>query len=97
MLSLPATAITAFYSSFAWLDRRVFWLAARELASSIVFFAVLFIFIGHLHLLAVGIASLVSSGLQGIFFLPIAIRRYRQTSDFDAVELTAEPPSPATP
>jgi O-antigen/teichoic acid export membrane protein len=97
MLSLPATAITAFYSSFAWIDRRVFWLAVRELASSVVFFAVLFTFIGHLHLLAVGIASLVSSGIQGVFFLPISIRRYRQTTNFEIDEHEAGPTATANP
>lgn len=97
MLSLPATAITAFYSSFAWLDRRVFWLAARELASSIVFFAVLFIFIGHLHLLAVGIASLISSGLQGLFFLPVSIRRYRLTTNFEIDDRDGGPATTAAP
>jgi hypothetical protein len=31
MLSIPATAVTAFYSSFAWLDRRVWWLRSARL------------------------------------------------------------------
>ena len=77
MLSIPATAVTAFYSAFAWLDRRVWWLAIREVVSSAVYFAVLFSLIGHLGILATGIGSLVSSGLQGAFFLPISIKRYR--------------------
>lgn len=91
MLSLPATAITAFYTSFAWIDRRVFWLAAREFVSAIVYFSVLFTFIGRYHLLAIGIASLVSSGLQGLFFLPISIRRYRQTRNYEINESGDDP------
>ena len=80
ILSLPGMAVTTFYSSFAWLDKNVWWLAIRELASAVVYFTVLFIFIGHFGILAIGIASVTSSGLQGLFFLPISIRRYRMTA-----------------
>ena len=43
------------------------------------FFTLLFTFIGHFGILAAGMASLTTSIFQLIFFLPIAIRRYRQT------------------
>jgi O-antigen/teichoic acid export membrane protein len=86
LLALPCSAVTIFYSSFAWLDKHVWWMTLRELVSAIIFFSVLFAFIGHFGILAIGIASLVSSGLQGIFFLPISIRRYRMTTN-------TEPPS----
>jgi hypothetical protein len=79
ILSLPGMAITSFYSTFAWLDKNVWWLAIRELVSAGVYFSVLFIFIGHFGIFAIGIASVTSSGLQGLFFLPISIRRYRMT------------------
>jgi O-antigen/teichoic acid export membrane protein len=80
LLSLPGTAISFFYSAFAWLDRRVWRLAVRDLVSAVIYFSILLALIGHFGILAVGIASLVTSGLQGIFFLPISIRRYRATA-----------------
>jgi len=52
-----------------------------KMVSSAIFFAVLFIFIGHFGILSIGIASLVSSGLQGIFLLPMSIRGYRMTAN----------------
>lgn len=90
LLSLPLSAVSIFYSAFAWLDRRVWWLAARDVISVAVFFGVLFCLISHHGILAIGIASLVTSALQGIFFLPISIRRYRMTSN-DESSLRHEP------
>ena len=77
LLSLPGTAVTAFDYSMAWIDKRIWWLSIRELISSAIYFTVLLALIGHLGIEAAGVASLVSTGLQGIFFLPISIRRYR--------------------
>ena len=77
LLSLPGTAITAFYSSFAWIDKRVWILTIRELVATLVLFVLIFVLIGHFGILAIGIASIIESGLQGILFLPILIRRYR--------------------
>jgi O-antigen/teichoic acid export membrane protein len=90
LLSLPMSAVSIFYSAFAWLDRRVWWLALRDVISVAVFFGVLFSLIGHHGILAIGVASLVTSALQGIFFLPISIRRYRLTSN-DESSLRQEP------
>ncbi len=81
LLSLPLSAVSIFYSAFAWLDRRVWWMTIREFVSAGIYFAVLFSLIGKFGILSIGIASIVSSGLQGIFFLPSSIRRYRQTSN----------------
>jgi hypothetical protein len=77
LLSLPAVAVTSFYAMFAWLDKRVWWFAIREVASAIIFFGVLLALLGHFGILAIGIASLIESGVQGFFFLPILIKRYR--------------------
>jgi O-antigen/teichoic acid export membrane protein len=77
LLGLPGTAVTAFYSSFAWIDRRVWILTVRELVATIVFFVLIFALIGHFGIVAIGIASIIESGVQGILFLPILIRRYR--------------------
>jgi O-antigen/teichoic acid export membrane protein len=84
LLSLPMSAVSIFYSAFAWLDRRVWWLAVRDVVSVAVFFGVLFALIGRHGILAIGVASVVTSALQVIFFLPISIRRYRLTSNSEA-------------
>ena len=83
LLSLPMSAVSIFYGAFAWLDRRVWWMSLRDLISGVIYFAVLFAMIGRHGILAIGYASLVTSALQGVFFLPVAIRRYRHTSNYD--------------
>lgn len=77
LLSLPGTAVTALYTSLAWIDRRIWKLAVRDFISAGVFFVLLFAFIGHYGILAVGIAALIQSGLQALFFLPLVVRRYK--------------------
>jgi O-antigen/teichoic acid export membrane protein len=86
LLSLPGTAVTAFYSAFAWLDKRIWRLALRDLVLAASFFTLLFTFIGHFGILAAGMATLTTSIFQLIFFLPIAITRYRQTGPAEGVE-----------
>lgn len=81
LISVPLYSISNFYSAFAWLDRKVWWMTIRDLISVIIYFAVLLTLIGRLHLIAVGVAGLVASGLQALFFLPASVRRYRRTSN----------------
>ena len=83
LLSLLGEAVTAFYFSLAWLDKRVWFLAGRDLLGAVVYFVLLIVLIGHFGILAVGIASVVMSVLQGIFFLPISIKRYRAIARAD--------------
>jgi O-antigen/teichoic acid export membrane protein len=83
LLSLPLSSVPLFYSTFAWLDRRVWWMTVRNLVDVVVFFCVMFALIGREGILSIGIGFLVSSALQGIFFLPISIRRYRLTTNTD--------------
>jgi O-antigen/teichoic acid export membrane protein len=78
LLSLPGSAVTIFYTSFAWLDKRVWWLAVRQLIITLVYFALVLTLIGHFGLIAVGIASLITSGLQGIIFFPVLLRRIQK-------------------
>jgi O-antigen/teichoic acid export membrane protein len=80
LLSQPFLAVTVFYTSFAWIDRRLWRLAIRELITGGVYFGTLLALIGHFGILAIGIASLVASGLQAFFFLPLLIRRYRAST-----------------
>jgi O-antigen/teichoic acid export membrane protein len=82
LLSAPLSAITIFYTGFAWIDKRVWWLSIRELIGTGVYFLVLFTFLSRDGILAIGYASLASAGLQGLFFLPFSVHRYRQTRDF---------------
>ena len=95
LLCLPFNSVTTFYTSFAWLDKRAWWLARRELLSTVAYLSVLITVIGHFGILAVGIAALVCSALQGIFFLPILIRRYRLATEGPSIssEGTADPAS----
>ena len=89
LLALPGTVVTEFYSSFAWLDRHVWWMTLRQLVAAVVFFVVMFALIGRYGINSIGIASLVSSGLQGLFFLPITVRRYRLTTNSDPPQTAA--------
>lgn len=84
LLSLPGSAIVAFYSSFAWLDKRVWKLAVRESLSAAVYFVLVFTLIGHYGILSIGIAQLVTSVVQGFLFLPLLITRYRRITSDDA-------------
>jgi O-antigen/teichoic acid export membrane protein len=97
LLSLPGTAVTAFYSTFAWLDKRIWRLALRDLVLAASFFTLLFTFIGHFGLLAAGMASLTTSIFQLIFFLPIAIKRYQQTGDVETIDVTETTGGDAAP
>jgi O-antigen/teichoic acid export membrane protein len=90
LLALPGNAVTILFTSFAWLDRRLWWMVARSLASAFVYFALLIALIGRYDLAAIGWASLGSSLVQGVFFLPVLIRRYRASTD-------SEPPGPSGP
>jgi O-antigen/teichoic acid export membrane protein len=78
LLSLPGNGIIAFYSAFAWLDRKVWNLTVRECISTAVYFTLIFVLIGHFGILAIGISALITSCVQGILFLPIMIRRYQR-------------------
>jgi len=87
LLSLPMGAVSIFYGAFAWLDRRVWWMTLRDLASSVIYFGVVFLLIGRYGIISIGIAALSSSVLLGAFFLPISIRRYRLTTNFDGPQV----------
>ncbi len=79
LLSLLGSAVMVFYSTFAWLDKRVWWMTARNLASSLIQLGVVLVLIGHLGIEAIGIAALVNAAITLIVFVPISVRRYRMT------------------
>ena len=97
LLSLPGTAVTAFYAAFAWLDKRGLVVGGTRILTAVIYFGLLFLFIGHFGILSIGIASLVTSGIAGIFFLPISIKRYRMTCDIDAPRSAPSPPQSLAP
>jgi hypothetical protein len=57
-------------------------MAIRDVISVAIYFTVILTQIAHVGIEAIGIAAVVSSGLQAILFLPISIRRYRMTTNF---------------
>jgi O-antigen/teichoic acid export membrane protein len=77
LLALPGTAVTGFFTSLLWLERRMLVLTCRQLANGTIFLGTTLLLVGHFGLLAVGIASLVTEALQTVIFLPGAIDRYR--------------------
>lgn len=79
LVSLLGNAVMVFYSTFAWLDKRVWWMAIRNLGSSVVQLVVILVLIKHHGINAIGIAALVNSFLTLVLFLPMAVRRYRIT------------------
>ena len=52
-------------------------LASRQFADAALFLGMTLVLIGHLGLLAVGVASLATEALQAVMFLPGAVGRYR--------------------
>jgi O-antigen/teichoic acid export membrane protein len=79
LISLLGSTVMVFYSAFAWLDQRVWWMTLRNVLSSIIYLVMVYALIGRLGINAIGIATLVYSGTTMAIFLPISIRRYLRT------------------
>ena len=79
LIAQVPNSVTALYSTFAWIDGKVWWMAFMEVAGACIYFVVMLLLIGHFGILAIGIAALASSGVQAAYFLPRLIRRYRMT------------------
>jgi hypothetical protein len=73
------STVMVFYSAFAWLDQRVWWMTARNVASSIIYLVMIYLLIDRLGINAIGVATLVYSGTTLAIFLPVSIRRYLRT------------------
>ncbi len=80
LLSFPGTSVMIFYSTFAWLDKRVWSMTVRNLATNALYLLVVIALIKGHGINAIGIAALINSGFTVILFLPASIRRYRQTA-----------------
>lgn len=79
LLSNLGGAVMTFYSTFAWLDKQVWRMTIRNVAGLFVYLIVIFTLINHHGIDSIGIAALVNSALTLLIFLPMSIRRYRQT------------------
>jgi O-antigen/teichoic acid export membrane protein len=80
LVSLLGTAVMVYYSTFAWLDKRVWWMTARNLIGSLVQLVVVLLLIGHFGIESIGIAALANCAISFAIFIPISIRRYRLTA-----------------
>ena len=79
LLSLPGTAVMTFYSTFAWIDQRLWWMTFRNVFGSVLQLIVIFVLIDSHGIDAIGIAMMVNSAVTLLLFLPASIRRYRLT------------------
>lgn len=84
LLAIPGSTVMVYYSAFAWLDQRVWWMSIRIFIGSVVQIGVILLLIDRHGLMAIGIAALVNSGFTVVVFLPVSIRRYRQTPKLTA-------------
>lgn len=87
LISLVGNAVMIFYSTFAWLDKRVWWMTARNLGSSAIQLVVILVLIRRHGINAIGIAALVNSSITFVLFMPIVIRRYRMTAVVSASQI----------
>ena len=81
LVSLLGTAVMVFYSTFAWLDKRVWWLTVRNVVFSAIYLVVIVLLIGRLGINAIGVAQLIYAGLTIAIFLPLSVRRYRRIEE----------------
>ncbi len=79
LVSLLGSTVMSFYSAFAWLDERVWWMTLRTAASSVIYIIMVYALIGHIGINAIGVATMFYSATTLVIFLPISIRRYRRT------------------
>jgi len=80
LLALPGSTVMVFYSAFAWLDKRVWWMTARNLVGSTIQLLVILLLIDSHGIESIGIAAIVNSVITIVFFLPVSVHRYRQTA-----------------
>jgi len=79
LISQLGSTVMVFYSAFAWLDQRVWWMSVRNVVSSAIYLAMIYLLIGHIGINAVGVSQLFYSGTTVLIFLPMSIRRYLRT------------------
>jgi len=77
-LSAPFAALVAVYSTLAWLDQRVWLLAAFQAAAGVVMLGLTLLLLPHLGLVAAGWANLFTQALAAAVMAPLALRRVRR-------------------
>ena len=77
-LSTPFTALVVLYATLAWLDQRVWLLAAVQAALGLVMLGLTLVLLPRLGLVGVGWAYLASQGLAAAAAVPFTLRRIRR-------------------
>lgn len=78
LLGLLGTAVNAFYSAIAWIDRTVWRLAIRQMLTGATLIGVTVATITHLGITAVGVGVVATEGAEVALMLPACVRRYRR-------------------
>ncbi|MHB1568489.1 MAG: polysaccharide biosynthesis protein [Solirubrobacteraceae bacterium] len=76
--SMPFSAIVALYSTFVWLDQRVWLLAAIQAGSGIALLTLTLILLPAAGLTAPGWANLAVQGIEAAIMAPLAMRWIRR-------------------
>ena len=74
-LSSPFTAVVVLYSTLAWLDQRVWLLAALQACAGALLLALVLLLLPHLGITGVGWAYLVTQAATAAMVTPFAIKR----------------------
>jgi O-antigen/teichoic acid export membrane protein len=83
-LSAPFAAVVALYSTLAWLDQRVWLLAALQAGSGILMLGTTLVLLPRLGLVAAGWANLGTLALAATVMAPLTVRRLRQVQLVEA-------------
>jgi O-antigen/teichoic acid export membrane protein len=83
-LSAPFGAVVALYSTLAWLDQRVWLLAAFQAVSGLALLVATLVLLPRLGLVAVGWANLGTQALAAVVMAPLVARRLRRLAPEEA-------------
>ncbi len=79
-VSVPFTAVTVLYSSFAWIEQKLWRLVAIEAGSGLLLLTITFALLPHVGLVAIGWAYIGSQGLAAILMTPALRARFAAQS-----------------
>jgi hypothetical protein len=88
-LSVPFTAVTVLYSTFAWLEQRLWRLVAIQAGTGVLLLTITFALLPRLGLVAVGWAYLAAQGIAAIMMAP-ALRARFDTHTATAMSIPVE-------
>ncbi len=84
-LSAPFAALVAVYSTLAWLDQRVWLLAAIQGVAGAMMLGLTLLLLPRVGLVAGGWANLATQALAAAVMAPLALRRVRRGRLVEAV------------